>query len=312
MRHTPSVEAFTRFVLNRYHRLDFIVNNAAQTVRRPPRFYEHMLARETAPFGTLAPDVRKLLSAYEENLLLQLQRSDDSPPPPVVGLTGAIVRQPLLLHRDGASDKSGADGSIALAAASTTMIDSPVEPSSLPSSALECIPLPGEASSNALLPEATTSISPATASPPVLSASLSSSSSSSSMGYGCRFAGLARPAELSQVPLLKEDRDLLLRSSTEPVEPASSCSRSLSSSPSLTAELFPVGQRDQDMQQVDLRGTNSWLLELHQVSTVELLETQLVNAVAPFVINARLKPLMEATPGVHKHIVNVSAMEASV
>lgn len=69
------------------------------------------------------------------------------------------------------------------------------------------------------------------------------------------------------------------------------------------------GRLDQDMQQVDLRDTNSWLLQLHQVSTVELLETQLINAVAPFVINARLKPLMEATPGAHKHIADVSAME---
>ena len=35
---------------------------------------------------------------------------------------------------------------------------------------------------------------------------------------------------------------------------------------------------------------------------------QLVNAVAPFILNARLKPLMRARPGA-KHIVNVSAME---
>jgi len=34
-----------------------------------------------------------------------------------------------------------------------------------------------------------------------------------------------------------------------------------------------------------------------------------VNAVAPFVLNARLKPLMEATPGRAKHVVNVSAVE---
>ena len=73
--------------------------------------------------------------------------------------------------------------------------------------------------------------------------------------------------------------------------------------------LFPAGQLDQDLQQVDLRGRNSWRLQLHEVSSVELLETQLVNAVAPFVLNARLKPLMEATPGNHKHVVNVSAVE---
>jgi NAD(P)-dependent dehydrogenase (short-subunit alcohol dehydrogenase family) len=34
-----------------------------------------------------------------------------------------------------------------------------------------------------------------------------------------------------------------------------------------------------------------------------------VNAIAPYILNARLKPLMVRTPGKHKHIVNVSAME---
>ena len=43
--------------------------------------------------------------------------------------------------------------------------------------------------------------------------------------------------------------------------------------------------------------------------SVELLETQLVNAVAPFVLNAHLKPLMLRTPERDKHIVNVSAVE---
>ena len=42
---------------------------------------------------------------------------------------------------------------------------------------------------------------------------------------------------------------------------------------------------------------------------MELLETQLVNAVAPFVLNARLKPLMLRTPERDKHVVNVSAVE---
>jgi NAD(P)-dependent dehydrogenase (short-subunit alcohol dehydrogenase family) len=36
---------------------------------------------------------------------------------------------------------------------------------------------------------------------------------------------------------------------------------------------------------------------------------QLVNAVAPFILNARLKPLMLKRPSHDKHIVNVSAME---
>ena len=57
---------------------------------------------------------------------------------------------------------------------------------------------------------------------------------------------------------------------------------------------FPKGRLDQDLQQVDLRERNSWRLLLAEVSSVELLETQLVNAVAPFVLNARLKPLHAA------------------
>ncbi|MDQ2670777.1 MAG: SDR family oxidoreductase, partial [Gemmatimonadota bacterium] len=74
-------------------------------------------------------------------------------------------------------------------------------------------------------------------------------------------------------------------------------------------DLFPEGQLDQDLQQVDLRGRNSWRLLLDEVPTVELLEVQLVNAIAPFVLNARLKPLMLRTPNRDKHIVNVSAVE---
>jgi len=74
-------------------------------------------------------------------------------------------------------------------------------------------------------------------------------------------------------------------------------------------ELFPTGQYDGDQQQVDLRAINSWRLRLAEVETVELLEVHLVNAVAPFILNARLKPLMLRVPTRDKHIVNVSAME---
>jgi len=74
-------------------------------------------------------------------------------------------------------------------------------------------------------------------------------------------------------------------------------------------ELFPAGQLDVDLQQVDLRGRNSWRLLLDEVSAIEMLEVQLVNAIAPFILNARLKSLMARTPERDKHIVNVSAME---
>jgi hypothetical protein len=96
--------------------------------------------------------------------------------------------------------------------------------------------------------------------------------------------GLQHAAALSQVPLTPDDRG--------PV-----------------AQLFPEGQLDQDLQQVDLRDVNSWRLALHQVGAVELLEVQLVNAMAPFILNARLKPLMLRHRTFDKHVVNVSAME---
>jgi NAD(P)-dependent dehydrogenase (short-subunit alcohol dehydrogenase family) len=184
------VEAFCAHLLATRTRLDAIVNNACQTVRRPPSFYEHMMDRETAALESLPADVLQLVGSYET-------------------LRNAAPSLPL-----------GDDRSAALAPAA------------------EATDVPG----------------------------------------------LTRAAELSQAMLLPEDRPTV-------------------------ASLFPAGQLDQDLQQVDLRGRNSWRLQLHEVSAVELLETQLVNAVAPFVLNARLKPLMEATPGDHKHVVNVSAVE---
>jgi NAD(P)-dependent dehydrogenase (short-subunit alcohol dehydrogenase family) len=199
LRHTPSVEAFCAHVARTRTRLDAIVNNACQTVRRPPGFYEHMMAKETAALDSLSHDARRLVGSYE------MLRSG-----------------PAALDSD----------------AST--------PASTPASTGDRPPVSAE-------------------------------------GVG-GFPGIARSAELSQVHLLASDH-------TSP------------------ATLFPDGQLDQDLQQIDLRDRNSWRLQLHEVSSVELLETQLVNAVAPFVINARLKPLMEATPGSHKHIVNVSAVE---
>lgn len=75
------------------------------------------------------------------------------------------------------------------------------------------------------------------------------------------------------------------------------------------AHLFPTGLLDGDGQQLDLRQTNSWRMELADVPTLELLEVQLVNSIAPFVLTARLKPLMLRVPSKDMHVVNVSAME---
>ena len=65
MRHTPSVEAFCRHLLATLPRLDFIVNNACQTVRRPPGLLPHMMESERATFDGMPDGVRRLLGAYD-------------------------------------------------------------------------------------------------------------------------------------------------------------------------------------------------------------------------------------------------------
>ncbi len=161
LRHTPSVEALCAKVLAENDRLDFLINNACQTVRRPPAFYQHLMDRELS--DGLDPAGQALIA---------WQGSD----------------------------------------------------------------------------------------PRTLSAAL------------------------SQVPLLPDDH----------LDPSA---------------LFPANRLDADLQQVDLRSVNSWRLRMDCVPTVELLEVHLVNAIAPFVLNARLKPLMSAVSSCDKHIVNVSAVE---
>ncbi|HEY8833264.1 MAG TPA: SDR family oxidoreductase [Gemmatimonadaceae bacterium] len=164
LRHTPSVEAFCKEVLATEQRLDFIINNACQTVRRPDDFYEHMRETETAALSSMPAHVRCLIGKYEG------------------------------LNAGGSTQRK------------------------------------------------------------------------------------------SEVALL---------------------SRGLQEE----SEFFPRGLLDQDLQQIDLRGRNSWRLLMDEVPSVELLEVHLVNAIAPFIINARLKPLMTRTSERDKHIVNVSAVE---
>ena len=73
--------------------------------------------------------------------------------------------------------------------------------------------------------------------------------------------------------------------------------------------IFPKGKLDADLQQVDLRKTNSWRLRLGEIPAMEMLEVQLVNAVARFVLCNRLVSLMRRDYTGQKHIVNVTAME---
>ncbi|WUH94377.1 SDR family NAD(P)-dependent oxidoreductase [Streptomyces sp. NBC_00433] len=59
----------------------------------------------------------------------------------------------------------------------------------------------------------------------------------------------------------------------------------------------------------DLDATNTWVQTVSEVDPVELLEVQLCNVTAPFVLVSRLRPAMAAAAARRKYVVNVSAME---
>jgi NAD(P)-dependent dehydrogenase (short-subunit alcohol dehydrogenase family) len=175
LRHTPSVERWCEHLLATLPRLDALINNACQTVRRPAGWYDHVAAGELDAWRQLPPAEQAVLERNQ-------------------ALGQGIVRAEL-----------GA-------------------------------------------------------------------------------AGLWKSAVLAQVPLLAEDLER-------------------------GGPLYPAGRLDADLQQVDLRDFNSWRMTLAEVPIAELLEVHLVNAVAPFVLNARLRPLLARVPTRDAHVVNVSAME---
>ncbi len=59
----------------------------------------------------------------------------------------------------------------------------------------------------------------------------------------------------------------------------------------------------------DLAHSNSWVQTVTEVDPTELLEVQLCNSVAPFILVSRLRPAMAAAGARRKYVVNVSAME---
>jgi len=73
-------------------------------------------------------------------------------------------------------------------------------------------------------------------------------------------------------------------------------------------EVLP-GQLDVNGHLVDLRARHSWVMQLHEIETPEIAEVFLINALAPFVLNRKLKPLLERSPFKRRFIINVSAME---
>ena len=191
LRHIPSVEIFCNFIEQKYEKLDILINNAAQTVRRPAGFYSHLMENEEKPIESLPIYARNLLKDH----------------------TGCLDELKVLT--------SGA-------------------------------------SSNKNMPVTWHGPEPG--------------------------IGLRASAKLSQIPY-SFDNTLVAK------------------------EVFPEGKLDTDLQQVDLRKTNSWRLKLGEIETTEMIEVQLVNAVAPFVLCNRLSEIMKKSNTGKKHIINVSAME---
>ena len=203
LRHVPSVELFCDHVRDTYARLDLLINNAAQTVRRPPGFYAHLMAAEQTRLEDLPREAQRLLGHFR-NCLTRLE-------------SGRAESGRLGSGRDNSEADRNKD--------------------------------------------------------------LTPSWNGSRLGIGLR-----QSAQLSQIPYAYDHSEDL-------------------------GTVFPAQKLDADLQQVDLRTTNSWRLKLGEIDTAEMLEIQLVNAVAPFVLCNRLAEIMKQDPTGQKHIVNVSAME---
>src|SRR5215207_502932 len=82
----------------------------------------------------------------------------------------------------------------------------------------------------------------------------------------------------------------------------------------LTALAMTAGSADLD--RIDAGGllpdtvdVNSWTQRVHEVDALELLEVQLCNTTAPFILVSRLRPSMAAAEARRTYVVNVSAME---
>ena len=73
--------------------------------------------------------------------------------------------------------------------------------------------------------------------------------------------------------------------------------------------LFSLTERDAYGQPLDKRRVNSWSMTLGEVGTMEMMEVQIVNAIAPFLFCGQLKALFLRSPHMRRFIINVSATE---
>ncbi len=72
---------------------------------------------------------------------------------------------------------------------------------------------------------------------------------------------------------------------------------------------FPAHKTDFFDQPLDMRSSNSWTMKLEEVDTAEVLSANLVNNIAPFMLNSRLKQMLINSPFNDKYIINVSSSE---
>eukprot|EP00128_Syssomonas_multiformis_P016444 Colp12_sorted_trinity150504_noHs@22212 len=235
-RDLATLEGFCAWVIEHYPRLDVIINNACQTVRRPPQYYQHLLQAEVKSETKVEERLLPMLKAHYE---VQAERRSHN----------------LLTHAPGhVSEKGGKQED------KVTVEEAEED-------------------------EEMETIHADRAHPAHTHTTAGSLATAGDLAHMATSA-TAGSAALSQLIMTTEDASTLGNH-----------------------ELFPMGATDVNSQQVDLRTKNSWLLKLHEVSTPELAEVFAINAMAPFILNARLKGLMERDVQAPKFIVNVSAME---
>lgn len=94
LRHSPSVELFCDLVARKYDRLDYLINNAAQTVRRPPAFYSHLMEQELAPYESLSEGARQVLADHEAQRAVLADHSTRAKLVPAQGNWLEILQDP--------------------------------------------------------------------------------------------------------------------------------------------------------------------------------------------------------------------------
>lgn len=66
LRYTSSVELFASYIEQTVDRLNIIINNAVQTVRRPPGFYSHLMKLESLDFHDIPKEASQLLKLHKD------------------------------------------------------------------------------------------------------------------------------------------------------------------------------------------------------------------------------------------------------